>query len=268
MIYGDIHGNYMFVKPIDLELEALSLYNTSRSENNKLKRTQQPTLTLKAHGRQMRLFGRTLFWDMMDALYVKEPLSRSLVNQDLWGIDNIFHKRNLVQSLINESETRYLCFRLNGDEVIVVKNSDDESPDNSLRFIQQWAMESLIDWKCISAPIPYVDKTGNHMRDALVFNKDNLYIRVIDIGSRLFVAGDFVLNGYSFAPLDASVVKKHEDYFYLIMKDLVLKHARVLSDCDKDIETTWGRELSDDDYDYMRTSEVANLAHERWLRSA
>tara|TARA_R100001463_G_scaffold19613_4_gene48123 strand:+ start:3111 stop:3917 length:807 start_codon:yes stop_codon:yes gene_type:complete len=267
MIYGDIHGNYMFVKPIDLELERLSLYNTARNEKNQLKRTQQPTLTLKAHGRYMRLFGRTLFWDMMDALYAKEPLSRSLVNQDLWGVDNIFHKRTLVQSLINESKTRYLCFRLKGDEVVVVKNTDDESPDNTLRFIQQWSMESLADWACISAPIPYVDKSGHHMRDGLLFTKDDMYIRVIDLGSRLFITGDFVVNGISYAPLDATVFKKHEDYFYLVMKDLVLKHAEVLSKCGRDIGTTLERDLTDDDYDYMRTSELSTLAHERWLRS-
>ena len=254
--------DHYFLDPREILVDDVQVFNRIGMTNKLL---EQPIIVLKYRQDKLTITGKSLMWDMLDALYT-EPLPRNPVNDDIFKptlATDPAHE--ILDDLIAEADANYICFLVDKDlNVDVVCKDDRTAPDMVLRGIA----DMVGQWSTIYPVMHYVNKTGSHKTKTAVFSSQYGNVVVWDLGHKLlFTCFTTLPNGVAVAPRGYSLLRKEEDMFYDVSKNMVemmmasLKAARhTIKKVDPSIWQDW-RESS-----YMRTLETDTIAHDRWLK--
>ena len=255
----------LFCRPRELVVYSFKPY--TKPLNSDSHHVQEPEIILHYRQYEVKLTGRTLMWDLLDAAHPKDPLPRIPVNNDLFHVIEGNDPLHIIfNDLLNEGSSDYIELGLveyRGEHVVVsAKASNTGVPDTALRGV--WDAVDRGQWEHYFGVLPYVDRSGPHQRDVLIIDSHPTRILVYDLGNKLCVMGMVIANGVDYRPLAATTIGKGEDYFYTVAKGIVEKYMLTLSLAAKHIE---GMTLSDSaKTPKLRTYEADLIGHERWLR--
>jgi len=217
----------------------------------------------------MKLVGRSLMWDLLDAAHPDDPLPRTPVNNDLFHTQEGNDPLNtILTDLLQEGSCEYIELKLEdyyGEQrVVSVKTNDTGVPDTTLKGVRD--LVEADDWEKYMGVLPYADRKGVHQRDVLIIDSETNRVIVYDLGNKLCVMGMFWIDDVDYRPIPATTINKSEDYFYTIAKNMVEKYMRTVSLGALAIQVNYQYEVSDKQTPTLRTYEEDMIGHERWLR--
>ena len=232
--------------------------------------TQTPEIILHYRRFEIKVIGKVLMWDMLDAAHSR-PLPRIPINNDMFHIKECEDTReDILTDLLNEGDSEYMQFTLqefHGEyQVIAVSSHDTGVPDTLLRSI--WEIIQEDTWERFYGVLPYSDKYALHQREALILDQDIKRVTIYDLGKKICITGSFIVNDLDFRPLQAVIIHKHEDYFLTIAKEALKKYMKYLGLAvanGLEAATNFPKPERPIPTGGMRTSEIDTLGHDRWL---
>jgi hypothetical protein len=262
----------LFCRPHELVVNSIKTY-TKGVGNSTRYHVQEPELIIHYREHEVKLRGKSLMWDLLDAAHPHEPLPRTPINNDLFHTQADSDPLNeILTDLLNEGTSEYIELKLDEDDgdliVVTARPNDTGVPDTVLKGV--WDLVDGDDWDGYMGVLPYVDRKGVHHRDVLIIDNGECRTTVYDLGNKLCVMGMVWANDVEYRPLSAATIHKSEDYFYTIAKNMVEKYMNSnrlgLIAIKEHFELhgvqahEYGNSMG------LRTYEEDALGHERWLR--
>lgn len=252
--------DHYFADPREIIVDDVQVFNRS-SKSGKL--VEEPIITLRYRRDLLTLKGKSLMWDLLDALH-SNPLPRNPINIDLFRPTlDTDPAHEILDDLIAEADANYVCFLVDKNlNVEVVCKDDRQAPDMILRGIA----DMVGKWSVIYPVMTYVNKVGSHNTKTAVFSSQYGNVIVWDLGHKLlFTCFATLPNGIAVAPRGHVMLHKQQDMFYDVARNMVelmmasLKAARhTIEKVDPVIWQDWA------EGGYMRTLESDTIAHDRW----
>jgi len=252
----------LFCRPRELLVDSIKPYTKDLARYH----VQEPEIILHYRQYEMKLTGRALMWDLLDAAHPTDPLPRIPVNNDLFHVREGGDSLNtILTDLLQEGTCEYIELGLEDYygqyRVVSAKPSDTGVPDTLLKGI--WDIAGSDKWEHYFGVLPYKDRNGTHQRDAIIMDSNSKRVIVYDLGKKLCVIGMLLVGNVDYRPLPATTLNKSEDYFFTIAKNTVEKYMTTLSLAIQHLTHDSGeRETTP----HLRTYESDMIGHERWLR--